>query len=136
MQVLELLNAAKERQGIATDKALAEQLGVTKQAVSNWRKGVSLPDTVTCGKLATLTGLPLAKVLGIVGEARAISREEKAVWKRLATAAALALCAIGVSMPLNSQASETSGMHLMFQRVRHAWIRFRVGTLFALPQAA
>ena len=48
MDVQDLLDTAKAAQNITTDKGLAEALGVTKQAVSNWRKGVSLPDTVTC----------------------------------------------------------------------------------------
>ncbi|WP_313497394.1 helix-turn-helix transcriptional regulator [Pseudoxanthomonas mexicana] len=108
MDVQELLDAAKTAQKITTDKGLAEALGVTKQAVSNWRKGVSLPDTVTCATLAGYTGLPLAQVLGIVGEARAISREEKAVWRKLAGSVALVLCAIGISGAMPGKAYAVS----------------------------
>lgn len=104
MNVQDLLDTAKAAQNVTTDKGLAEALGVTKQAVSNWRKGVSLPDTVTCATLAGYTGLPLAQVLGIVGEARAISREEKAVWRKLAGSVALLLCAIGFSLPMAGNA--------------------------------
>mgnify|MGYP003576169860 CR=1 FL=1 len=85
----ELLDAAKAATGVDTDKELATKLGVKNTAVSNYRRGVSLPDAVVCATLAGLTGEPLARVLGVVGEARAISREEKAVWRKLAATAAL-----------------------------------------------
>lgn len=85
----ELLDAAKAATGAQTDKELAAKLGVKNTAVSNYRRGVSLPDAVVCATLAGLTGEPLARVLGVVGEARAISREEKAVWRKLAATAAL-----------------------------------------------
>lgn len=105
MDVQDLLDTAKAAQNITTDKGLAEALGVTKQAVSNWRKGVSLPDTVTCATLAGYTGLPLAQVLGIVGEARAISREEKAVWRKLAASAALVALLVAPTLVQSAHAA-------------------------------
>lgn len=98
MTVTDLLDAAKTAQGFATDMALAQALGISRSAVSAWRNGVKTPDTVQCAALAGYTGLPLAQVLGIVGEARAISREEKAIWRKLAASAAMLLCAIGLSV--------------------------------------
>ncbi|HBK46571.1 MAG TPA: hypothetical protein DDZ67_09095 [Xanthomonadaceae bacterium] len=65
--------------------------------MSSYRKGVRLPDPVVCATIAGLSGIPLAKVLGIVGEARAVSREEKAVWRKLAATALGMLCVIGLS---------------------------------------
>ena len=90
MDVREVLDAAKKASNSESDAALAKRIGVTRASVSNWRVGRNYPDTVVCAKLAEITGIPLARVLGIVGEARAISREEKAVWRRLASAAAIA----------------------------------------------
>lgn len=89
MTITDLLDAAKKAQGFGTDMALASALGISRSAVSAWRNGVKTPDPVQCAALAGYTGLPLAQVLGIVGEARAISREEKAVWRKLAASAAL-----------------------------------------------
>lgn len=89
MDVQELLDEVKTARGLTTDSALADALGVSKQAVSNWRQGRNTPDPVQCAAIAGYTGLPLGKVLGIIGEARAISREEKAVWRKLAATAAL-----------------------------------------------
>lgn len=76
--------------------ALAKALGVSRSAVSAWRNGAKGPDPVQSAALAGYTGIPLAKVLGIVGEARAISAKEKAVWRKLAaTAALLAVAVLG-----------------------------------------
>ena len=94
----------KEACGVSYDKDLAPRLGVRPSAISNYRKGVSHPDAVVCATLAGLTGVPLACVLGVIGEARAISREEKAVWRKLA-ATAMALClAVGFALPHKAQA--------------------------------
>lgn len=91
----DLLDQIKQQRQLETDTQLAAALGVKKQTVSNWRGNKNLPDAVACATIAGLTGEPLARVLGIVGEARAISREEKAVWRRLAATAALVfLCVL------------------------------------------
>ncbi len=123
MDVQELLDTAKTSQGLTTDKALAAALGVTKQAVSNWRKAVSLPDPVTCATLAGLTGIPLARVLGIVGEARAISREEKAVWRKLAASVGVFLMALSLSIEADAADYVTrhdSGPTLHYAKFRQA----------------
>lgn len=90
-----LLDKAKKTLKASSDADLARHLGVTRASVSNWRTGRNLPDVVQCATLAGLTGEPLARVLGIVGEARAISREEKAVWQRLAAMVACLLLTVG-----------------------------------------
>lgn len=86
-----LLDKTKKVRSHRTDMALAEDLGVTRAAVSDWRNERNLPGPVACARIAELTGEPLAKVLGVIGEARAISSAEKAVWRRLAAAACLML---------------------------------------------
>lgn len=105
MDVNWLLDKAKETTGARTDGELAGKLGVKPSAVSNYRHARALPDPVVSATLAGLTGVPLARVLGIIGEARAISREEKAVWRKLA-ATAMALClAVGFALPHKAQAA-------------------------------
>ncbi|WP_440977519.1 DUF3693 domain-containing protein [Stenotrophomonas maltophilia] len=109
MDVNSLLDQAKEACGVSYDKDLAPRLGVRPSAISNYRKGVSHPDAVVCATLAGLTGVPLARVLGVIGEARAISREEKAVWRKLA-ATAMALClAVGFTLPHDVHAMPQAG---------------------------
>lgn len=124
MDINILLDKAKKMCGVTTDKDLSTRLGVTPSAVTNYRKGRALPDAVTCATLAGLTGEPLAKVLGVVGEARAISREEKAVWRKLAATAAMVLCVIGFAG--NALAVGVSGwahgaMPIMLNALRYWW---------------
>lgn len=100
-----LLDACKVAAGVSSDNQLAAALGVGRSAISNYRHARALPDPVVCATIAGLSGIPLARVLGIVGEARAISREEKAVWRKLA-ATAMALClAVGFALPHKAQAA-------------------------------
>lgn len=109
-----LLDKAQEVCGVKTDSGLAEKLKVPRQNVCNWRKGRNSPDIVACGKIAEITGIPLARVLGIVGEARAISREEKAVWRRLASAAmvaSLVLCALPAWASIRPTLTDGGYMH-------------------------
>ena len=97
MDVSFLLDNCKEVCGVRTDGELAKRLGVSKQALSGYRHGMRLPDPVVCATIAGLSGIPLARVLGIVGEARAISSDEKAVWRKLAATCALMLIFAGYS---------------------------------------
>jgi transcriptional regulator with XRE-family HTH domain len=99
--VQQLLDEAAEVCKAENDTALARVLGVTPAGISNYRRSVSAPNAVVCEKIAEITGIPLARVLGIVGEARAISREEKAVWRRLANVAAV-LVVVAVSTPVEA----------------------------------
>lgn len=103
MEIQELLADAASRCTPPNYSGLARALGVEPSAVSNWRHGRALPDTVSCGKLADLTGLPVSRVVGMIGEARAISRDEKAVWRRVKAAAAIAWLA--VALPYDVHAS-------------------------------
>lgn len=105
MDVNFLLDRCKDETGASTDGELAKRLGVSKQAMSSYRKGARLPDPVVCATIAGLSGLPLAKVLGIVGEARAISREEKAVWRKLAGMTAAILLFVGSAIGTHAKAS-------------------------------
>lgn len=110
-----LLDKIKETRSLASDNALAIALGVTRGSVSNWRHGKNYPDTVQCATIAGFTGEPLNKVLGIVGEARAISREEKAVWRRLAAmAAALALLVGAIPLPGHAEQSSQQATQGVF----------------------
>ncbi|WP_448123626.1 helix-turn-helix domain-containing protein [Stenotrophomonas riyadhensis] len=84
---------------------LAVALGVGRSAISNYRHSRALPDPAVCSTIAGLSGVPLARVLGIVGEARAISREEKAVWRNLAATAAAQCLAVGFALPYKAQAT-------------------------------
>lgn len=106
MEIAKLIDQAKKTAGIESDSAFSKYLGLSRTAVGNWRTGVSLPDTVSCERLAGLTGQPLARVLGLVGEARAHTREEKAVWRKLAATAALLAVMVFPALPHSAQAAD------------------------------
>jgi len=91
-----LLDKAKKLRSHPTDMALAAALHVKRQTVSQWRSGATHPDEVSCARIAEMTGEPLARVLGIVGEARAKDAAAKAVWRKLASAAAAILVTLAV----------------------------------------
>jgi transcriptional regulator with XRE-family HTH domain len=117
VDVNKLLDTCKDVCKATTEVELASRIGVSKQALSGYRHGTRSPDPVVCATIAGLTGIPLARVLGIVGEARAISREEKAVWRKLALSACAALCAVGIGYnPTVARAetgASTPGMYIM-----------------------
>ncbi len=91
MNAEKLLASAVARCNPPTGHGLALALGVTDNAVSNWRTGRAYPDEVSCARLAQLLELPLGQVLGIVGEARSHSSAAKAVWRALARSASAAV---------------------------------------------
>ncbi|WP_374606635.1 helix-turn-helix domain-containing protein [Thermomonas sp.] len=107
--VAALLDKAKKAMKASSDAELSRSLGVTRASVSNWRSGRNYPDAVQCATIAGVTGVPLARVLGIVGEARAISREEKSVWRKLAASAAAVFLMLAATLPAATPA-KASGM--------------------------
>lgn len=119
-----LLDKIKETRSLSSDAALARVLDVKPQTMSNWRKAHNLPDAVACARIAELSGEPLARVLGVVGEARALSREEKAVWRRLAQAAAVVLmvATAWVTRPGDAEAKPQANQGFVAASVYTLWI--------------
>lgn len=113
-----LLDKCKEVRSHRTDMALADDLGVTRAAVSDWRNDRHLPDEVACARIAQITSEPLARVLGIVGEARALSKDAKAVWRKLASAALVLVTLATIAAPALSQAANVYYVN---------WLRSRRG---------
>lgn len=110
MNVNDLLDRARALTGSPHDKALAQRLGVTQPAISNWRCGRALPDVVMCEKLAEICGFPPLRVIAAINEQRAISQAEKRVWRRLATAALLVTFGLSCALPA---AAHSLGMQIM-----------------------
>jgi len=52
MDVNKLLDKCREVRSMHTDTALSLELGVSKQAVNDWRHGRKLPDEVSCARIA------------------------------------------------------------------------------------
>lgn len=96
-EINKLLDKCQEVRSLRTDAELCLLLGVRKQTMSGWRQNKRQPDAVACAKIADVTGLPLSRVIGIVGEARAISTDEKKVWRKLAQMAVLIICTLPIA---------------------------------------
>lgn len=122
--VLKMLDRCKELCRAETDTALAKCLGVSRQCISTWRGGHAFPDPVSCAHIARILEEPVGKILGIVGEQRAVSAAEKSVWRRLATecaAVALFLAASMHSSVAEANAGLTSASHNVYN-----WLKNRL----------
>lgn len=58
-----LISSARKAQNM-TQLELADQLGVSFQAISNWERGVSMPDIAKLPDVSRLLGLPIDELLG------------------------------------------------------------------------
>ena len=112
----ELLDAVRDVTKTRNDSELARRLGITPNAVNNYRHGRAAPNAVVCAKIAEITGIRLAKVLGIVGETRAISQAEKAVWRQLASAAIVVLAMLPALAQAHHTANMNSGLYMHYAK--------------------
>ena len=84
----EILDKAKERQGVKSDSALAELIGVKRAAVSKWRKGYSMSQE-SAAKIARLANEKPEKVLAAHELTQEHSPEVRQMWERIAGHAAI-----------------------------------------------
>ena len=63
METREILKTLREQRGL-TQEELAQQLTVTRQAVSRWETGATLPDTYTLKELSKLYDVSINTLLG------------------------------------------------------------------------
>jgi len=59
---------------------MASDLGISHATVSRWLSGEDVPSTRSCRKLAAYSGVPLEKVLSIVGHLPAVAETGYAEW--------------------------------------------------------
>ena len=59
---------------------LAEDLGISHATVSRWLSGDDIPNTSSCRKLADYSGVPLEKILSVVGHMPMIAEAKSAQW--------------------------------------------------------
>jgi len=59
---------------------LAADLGFSHATVSRWLSGVDIPNTRSCRKLAEYSGVPLEKVLSIVGHLNRVAETGSPEW--------------------------------------------------------
>lgn len=71
MNCLQLINKAKTKLGVDSDYALAQKLGIARSSISNYRKGITLFDTIACVKVAHVLGVQPLEVIALVEIERA-----------------------------------------------------------------
>ena len=59
---------------------MAAELGISHATVSRWLSGADIPNTRSCHKLAEYSGVPLEKVLSIVGHMPAVAEAGPPEW--------------------------------------------------------
>ena len=59
---------------------LAAELGISHATVSRWLSGADIPNTRSCHRLAEYSGVPVEKILAIVGHLSRISERPPAEW--------------------------------------------------------
>lgn len=74
MEIRELIKNARVESGLTQEKA-AEELNVSRQTVSNWENGKSLPDIVSILKMSDLYHLSLDELLK--GDKKMVEKIEK-----------------------------------------------------------
>ncbi len=105
-KVVQLIEAARNAEGITSDNALAERLDVGRQHVSNWRKG-TVPEPYVLLRLAEMAGEDPAKAIAEVAAEREKHPERRKWLENFRTAACVAasiLVTLFVTTPEKSYA--------------------------------
>jgi transcriptional regulator with XRE-family HTH domain len=109
-QISALLDKAKKARSIPSDNAFALDFGVKRQVVSQWRNGDTYPSEDHIARLAEMAGDDPVKWLVVIKAERTEGLAGKA-WARLArqlgAAAAIALLASAVALPMPARALVT-----------------------------
>lgn len=82
--IAKFLDGVKARAKIDTDYQLAKLIGITQQAISQYRHGKTLPDEVVITKLCTISGDDAGIVLANVEELRAKTEPARLLWRSIA----------------------------------------------------
>jgi len=59
---------------------LASDLGISHATVSRWLSGADIPSTKSCRKLAEYSGVPMEKVLSLVGHLHKVAEAAHTEW--------------------------------------------------------
>ena len=59
---------------------LAGELGISHATVSRWLSGMDIPNTRSCQRLAEYSGVPVEKILSIVGHLPRVAENAAKYW--------------------------------------------------------
>jgi predicted transcriptional regulator len=121
---LELINRLKRLRKITSNYAVAKELGISQSTLSNYESGASHADDRIAVMLADALKIDRFQTIAQINAERAKKPEERAFWKKIASAAVLIL-AVYTSMP-TAQAAKVNILHLQ-DRVDIAHVTGLVG---------
>ena len=107
-KVVELLDAAKAAMGVTSDYAIAQELGIGRARVSEYRKGSYSPEAYVVLRLAQIAGEDPAKAIADVAAEREKHPDRKRWLENFRTAACwigLAIVTTFVTPPENAHAA-------------------------------
>lgn len=81
MKINELLDAAKNANGLKSNGELAERLGLNKGRVSEFYSGTNAPNEFVCLQLAQMTNKPLDEVIAIVRASAEKDGKRREAWE-------------------------------------------------------
>lgn len=128
----DVLNAAKAATGLDSDSKLAKKIGVSPQALNQWRQGTSHPDSYAVVQLAKLLNRSPLEILGIVEAGKAKTEERKEYWqdflsglldtsKKLGVIGAITCASFTATTPRADAQPTTlkaeAGMYIMLKRL-------------------
>ena len=103
----ELLDKYKAAVGAESDYAAAKALGIRPNRLSNYRTGVSHADDKTAVMLADALGLDRLQTIARINMDRARDSKERAFWRHIAAAAAIAAVAfVSIAAAPHAQVSD------------------------------
>lgn len=125
MNTLEYLDAAKAALNITSDYELAKRLDVSKQAISNYRKGNNHPDSVMAFKLAITLKLDPAMVLADLESQREPTGKRGDFWRSFLARAVMVgilvfTVALNFSATCGAGAARLGGKRWQIWRFRYA----------------
>lgn len=109
---INLLDKYKKVCAITSDNACAISLGISRSAVSLWRKGKGHPEADSIERMCKAAGEPIAKWLPLIEAERARTPEAKKVWLRMAHIASAITLLVAINLhSSNAYASTETGSH-------------------------
>lgn len=116
MRIDKYLSEVQQRRELKTDKELAEWLGVSAPAISQYRNGARSMDNEKCIKLALELHVDPVTVIMATDLDRADRHGQKSLWEvfmsRTATTAAAVMIASGVNVFLTAPSANAATMRV------------------------
>jgi transcriptional regulator with XRE-family HTH domain len=98
MDQKELIDAAKQRQGLTSDYSLAQRLGITRSRMSLLQSGQLSADEAEIFMLADLAGIDARAAAAAVKKGKEKNPAKRAYWERISAKFSTAILVICVSV--------------------------------------